>query len=344
MAKNKTKTVVFESERITKWESRKRFVIPAAALCGVLLVTVVAALIIRGSRGRTHTGGEDTPYPYVWMANKDGSVRLEVSRTAAPQYYWIISEESTGVAVRSGEIESENSFILPVLSVEPDEKQSGEKASILLTPAATGRAVLLLDLRRGNDEQDQIYEMTVLAEVLEENGKLRANLIGVTGTEQQGVTHGGENTAFPYTVRLSDAGDLLITVTARSGGEGEDAAEDTAELEAVWECASGSEEILSVLGVLYASDDVTAYVRAGAEAGRCAVRMASESVGAEITLDCEVREDGTILVLSHDITVSEIPEPGGEIPAADGAAPESGGEMPIPDSEPPETDGGIPEE
>ena len=298
------KEVVFESERISKWERNKRFIIPAIAFGVVIIVAVVAALVIQGSRGDTFTGGEDTPYPYTWTMNKDGSVRLEVSRTASPQYLWNISEESTGVAVLSGESanEAEESFNIPVLSVEPDLKQSGEKASILLTPTMTGRAVLLLDLRHKDDTQDQIYEMTILTEVLEENGKLYANLISITGTEQQGVTHGGQETAFPYTVSLNESGDLLITVTAR---DSEEEPGSVSETEASWECVSDNEETAYVLGVLYGADDVTAYVRAGTGAGRCTVRMYAENVGVEITLDCEVREDGTILVLSHDITTGE---------------------------------------
>ena len=304
------KEVVFESERISKWERNKRFVIPAIAFVVVIVIAVVAALIMQGSRGETFTGGEDSPYPYSWTANKDGSVLLEVDRTASPQYLWNISEESTGVEILSGEStdESEESFTLPVLYARPDRSQSGKKASILLTPTMTGRAVLLLDLRHKDNEQDQIYEMTILTEVLEENGKLYANLISITGTEQQGITHGGQETAFPYTISLNESGELLITVTTQDSEEAqvsEEASESVRGTAATWKCVSDNEETVTVLGVLYGADDVTAYVRAGAEAGRCTVRMSAENAGVEITLDCEVREDGTILVLSHDITGGE---------------------------------------
>ena len=304
------KEVVFESERISKWERNKRFVIPAIAFVVVIVIAVVVALIMQGSRGETFTGGEDSPYPYSWTVNKDGSVLLEVDRSASPQYLWNISEESAGVEILSGEStdESVESFTLPVLSARPDRSQSGKKASILLTPTMTGRAVLLLDLRHKDNEQDQIYEMTILTEVLEENGKLYANLISITGTEQQGITHGGQETAFPYTISLNESGDLLITVTTQDSEEApesEEASESVSGTAATWECVSDNEETVTVLGVLYGADDVTAYVRAGAEAGRCTVRMSAENAGVEITLDCEVREDGTILVLSHDITGGE---------------------------------------
>ncbi len=295
------KTVVFESERVYRWESIKRYVIPAIAFCVVVIATIVAALIIRGSRGETFTGGEDTPYPYAWTVNKDGSVRLEVSRSASPDYLWFISEESTSVEIlseESGDAGGE-SFILPVLSAAPDLKQSSDKATFLLTPKTTGRAVLLLNLCHSKDEQDQIYEMTILTEVLEENGSLRANLISVSGTELQGVVHGGQESAYPYTASLNESGDLLITVTTQDSGE---AAGSVSVMETTWECSSDNEETAYVLGVLYGENDVTAYVRAGAEAGHCTVRMFAENDGVEITLNCEVREDGTILVLSHDIT------------------------------------------
>ena len=298
------KEVVFESERLSKWNRSKRFVIPAIAFVVVIVIAVVVALIMQGNRGETFTGGEDSPYPYRWTANKDGSVLLEVDRTASPQYLWNISEESTSIEILSGEStdESGESFTLPVLSAQPDRTQSGEKASILLTPTMAGRAVLLLDLRHKDNAQDQIYEMTILTEVLEENGKQYANLISITGAEQQGITHGGQETPFPYTVSLNESGDLLITVTAQ---DSEEEPESVSRTEANWECVSDNEETVYVLGVLYDADDVTAYVRAGTEAGRCTVRMSAENVGVEITLDCEVREDGTILVLSHDITGGE---------------------------------------
>ena len=101
---------------------------------------------------------------------------------------------------------------------------------------------------------------------------------------------------------LNESGDLLITVTAQ---DSEEEPESVSRTEANWECVSDNEETVTVLGVLYGADDVTAYVRAGTEAGRCTVRMSAENVGVEITLDCEVREDGTLLVLSHDITGGE---------------------------------------
>ncbi|MBR0311837.1 MAG: hypothetical protein IJQ98_05500, partial [Oscillospiraceae bacterium] len=63
------KEVVFESERISKWERNTRFVIPAIAFVVVIVIAVVAALIMQGSRGETFTGGEDSPYPYSWTAN-----------------------------------------------------------------------------------------------------------------------------------------------------------------------------------------------------------------------------------------------------------------------------------
>lgn len=298
------KSVVFESERIYRWENNKLFVILAIAFCVVIILAIVAALIIQGSRGKTFTGGEETPYPYTWTANKDGSVRLEVSRSASPDYLWIISQESTGVEIGSEEndSESEEPFTPPVLSIEPDLKQSGDKASFLLTPTMTGRAVLLLDLQHQDDAQDQIYEMTILTEVLEENGAPHANLISVSGAERQGVVHGGQETAYPYTVSLNESGDLLIAVMDQ---DSEGGTESVGVKEMTWDCTSDNEEAAHVLGVLYGSDDVTAYVRAGEEPGHGTVRMFTENADIEITLDCEVREDGTILVLSHDITGGE---------------------------------------
>ena len=297
------KPVEFESERIVRWEQNKRFLIPAIAFGVVLIVTVVAALILAGSRGRTFTGGEDTPYSYSWTDNKDGSVLLEVDRSDLPDHLWTVSQESDGIVLASEEEEeegsvSEETLSPPAFSVKLEPKQASDRASFLLTPIATGRAVLLLDLRHKDNEQDQIYEMTVLAETLEENGKLRASLISVSGAEEQGVTNGGQETAYPYTAELNESGDLLIVVTERKNEENSDPADERT----TWECSSDHEEIARVLGVVYGTDDVTAYVGAGTETGRSTVRMTAKSIGVEIALECEAREDGTLLVLSHSST------------------------------------------
>lgn len=302
------KTVVFESERISKWEANKHFVILAIAFVVVIIGAVVAALFIRGSRGETFTGGEDTPYPYNWTVNKDGTVRLEVSRSAAPGYLWAVSYESTGIQFLSAESDgaSAESSNFSTLTIKPDKKQADDTSAFILTPTASGRAVLLLDLQREDDEVDLIYEMTILTEVLEENGSLQANLISVSGAEQQGVLRGGQDTPYPYMAGQSDSGELIIVVTKPKSEQGSetaettDAANDLTKLS--WECTSDNEAIATALGVLYDDEGVIAYVRAGEETGQCTVRMSAKSVGVEIVFECDVREDGTIFITSHGIT------------------------------------------
>ena len=89
MAKN----VVFESERYEKRQIFKRIGIPLAVVIGAILIAVVVALIVRGGRGKPVSGGEDTPYPYTWTANRNGSVTLVLDRAAAPGYIWSASTD-----------------------------------------------------------------------------------------------------------------------------------------------------------------------------------------------------------------------------------------------------------
>lgn len=293
------KTVVFESERISKWESSKRFVIPAIAFVVIIIAAIVAALIIRGSRGETFTGGEDTPYPYNWTVNKDGTIRLEVDRSAAPGYLWAVSYESTGIQILSeGSADASEASILPTLSIKPDAKQANDTSAFLLTPMASGRAVLLLDLQNEGDESDLIYRITILTEVLEEKDALQASLISVSGAQQQSILRGGQDTPYPYMAGMDNSGDLVIVISKSENGQ----ESDTTDLSRMqWECTIDNESIATSLGVLCEEDAVVAHVRAGEEVGQCAVRVSAKNPEVEIVLECEVREDGSFLVVNHYI-------------------------------------------
>ncbi len=274
--------VVFESERYSRWQSSKRFVIPAIAFVVVFAITVVFALFLRGSRKERFTGGEDTPYPYAWEVSQNGVISLEIDKSAAQGYSFTVSEET--------DLGDE---LTPIYSLQTDEKQTGGKSRFVLTPQAPGRVALVLDLVNDERTDDAIYRMTLIADALAENGTFSSELLSVTGGELQGTLYGGADTTHPYSIYPNESGDLLITVQRTEAAE-------TAADEEAWYCVSDREEVVDVLGVLAESDGgATAYMRAGTETGSCTVTLLSENAGVQITVECERREDGLIYVLSH---------------------------------------------
>lgn len=274
------KDMVFESERYSRRQSSKRFVVPAIAFALVLAVAVVYALFLRGSRTERFTGGEDTPYPYAWEVSRDGVISLEVDSSAAQGYAFAVSEETD----LGGELS-------PIYTLQTNGRQSNGKEAFILTPQASGRAALVLDLVNDAQPDDAIYRMTLIVNALEENGAFSGELLSVTGAELQGAQYGGEGTAHPYSIYRSESGDLLITVQRTETADDE-----------MWFCVSDREEVVDVLGVLDEADGgATAYLRAGTETGSCTVTLLSEDAGVQITAECERREDGTIYVLSHAI-------------------------------------------
>lgn len=287
------KDLEFESERYEKRQSIKRWAIPAAALLAVVAVAVVVALILRANRGKVFAGGEDTPYPYRWTENKNGSVSLEIDRSSSPGSLWTAPEEAPGLAVEAS--------------------QSGEKTVFTLTPREEGRTVLTLALL--DETGDRLSEVYVLADAAYEGETLALRLGSVGEKQLTGTVRGGEDTPFPYSVRADGSGDLLVTVTPALRPEEEEARDAIAAIpegEAAegieasgtpssdWRCESGDEAVAAVLGVIAAGDGITAYLRPGA-AGSARVRLYDDLTGASLTLELASDGNGTLQVLSHQM-------------------------------------------
>ena len=258
--------VTFDSERYEKSQRIKRYAIPLGALLGVIVIAVVLALILRGSRGKPVVGGEDTPYPYSWAAGKNGAVTLELESAAAPGYRWTAPASDASVTV------TEN------------QNGDGDRSVFTLTPLAAGRTVLVF-LLEGEDAADCIYERSVLVEIADDGKSLKGSLIGVSGRELLGVVSGGENSPWPYTVRQDADGDVMITVPAGA-----------------WTCVSENEAVAAVLGVLTHDETAVAFVRPG-EAGIALVHLSEEASGAEITLGFHVDDAGIITLAEHRFSI-----------------------------------------
>jgi len=284
MAKN----VVFESERYEKRLSIRRYWIPVAVILGAIVIAIVAALIIRGGRGKPVAGGEDTPYPYTWAANKNGSVTLLADRAAAPGYIWVSASD------------------VPQMEIAVKQDVPEGKTQFNLTPKEAGRYVLEFRLQREKDPDDCIFEWTALSDVAYDGKTMRASLLSVSGRRLVGVTRGGENTLCPYQIRQDEDGDLMVVITDMEPVSEEEEEEDSEDggqekkLEG-WQCEPGDESVAECLGTIRNGENTVVYLRAGTIPGRTQVRIWKIETGTELTIEFELDENGALLPLEHSI-------------------------------------------
>ena len=289
MAKN----VVFESERYEKRQVFKKVGIPLAVVLGAIVIAVVVALIVRGGRGKPVAGGEDTPYPYTWAANRNGSVTLVLDRAAAPGYIWTVAA-------------------IPEMEIAARQGVPEGKTQFTLTPREAGRYVLEFRLHRENDPDDCIYELAALSEAAFDGRTTRASLLSLSGRRLPGVVRGGEDTLCPYLMRLDADGDLMFVIRDMESVPEEDGetGEDDAGQEkkpAGWQCETGDEAVVEYLGLIEDEETTVFYLRAGTTPGRTRVRIWKTETGTELTVEFEVDEDGALLPLEHSIHVGGAP-------------------------------------
>ena len=288
------KDVVFESERYEKRQSAKRFLFPAIGVLAVAIIAVALTLLLR-SRTTVISGGEDTPYPYTWTVNKNGTATLELDHSVSPDHVWRLISLSQG------------------LSVQPEGDRQENKTSFTLTPEGEGRMMAVFVLQRGDDELDLAYELSFLVEAESAKDRLNATPVSAAGKPLQGVIRGGGESTFPYTILTDADGDLAVTVRIsepEEGGEGNEAApeEEAAGdggVEGVsydWDGSSSDEAAALPLGVIYGDYDITAYFRPGAVSGSVTLQVTEAVTGTIITLECENSGEGSLQVISHSIT------------------------------------------
>ena len=296
------KDVVFESERYEKRQSIKRWLFPIVGILILAAAAVAVTLLLQG-RGTVISGGEDTLYPYTWTVNKDGTVTLELDRSSAPDYVWKPDAVSAMCAVVC--------------------RENGEgKDDYLLTPSSEGRMKLSFSLQRAEDAGDRIFALVFLAEAEEQKGQLSLTPVSAVGKPLQGTVRGGEDAGLSYTIRTDEDGDLVFTVLLTAAEEETEtkawedmtaeerqramdeayAAMKAEEDASDWDCSSGDEGIALPLGVVYGDGAAAAYFRPGPEAGAVILRMIDAVSGACITAECENSPEGSLTVLSHDVS------------------------------------------
>lgn len=284
---DKTDKIIFDSERYAKKQSIRRWLIPAAALLAIILIAVAVALVVRARAGKGNVGGADTDFPYSWSADNNGVVTLELDCGAAPGYLWTATS------------------LDPLVSVAESESTDESRMRFILTPQTEGRGVLTFSLLREGDAEDCIYERSILAEVTRSGSSLHSELLSISGKPLLGKVKGGEDTNYPFQLRMDEDGDLLITVTdnapPQEETEEEAASDEGDKKDEGWSCVSEDDAVAAVIGVITQSSGATAYLRPGTTLGTVRVHMSNATSGAELTLELESDGSGALQLLSHSL-------------------------------------------
>lgn len=287
--------LLFDSERQEKKTQRRKWLFPAIALAAVLLIAVVVALILRGkNKTEIHKLGEDSPYPFTWQLNADGSILLELPHENAPAYRWVLTNGET----------------LNALDAVREEKESNNTTRFTLTAREEGRNLLELSLRRQSGEApaepsegekvpeqlreaDSLYQLTLLTEFIREDGKLKGTILNYSGLQRQTELTGGADSANPYRIYARDGKRLTVAVKISP-------------VETDWSCEilSGPDSVTEE-GVIYQSGEVLLQLRAGLAPGESELVFSSQAAAAELRLRFTYTPEGALLVTEHSAQYGE---------------------------------------
>lgn len=287
--------LLFDSERQEKKTQRRKWLYPAIALAAVLLIAVVVALILRGkNKTEIHKLGEDSPYPFTWQLNADGSILLELPHENAPAYRWVLTNGET----------------LSALDAVREEKEKNNTTRFTLTAREEGRNLLELSLRLQSEEApaepsdgekvpeqlreaDSLYQLTLLTEFIREDGKLKGTILNYSGLQRQTELTGGAGSANPYRIYARDGKRLTVAVKISP-------------VETDWSCEilSGQDSVTEE-GVIYQSGEVLLQLRAGLAPGESELVFSSEAAAAELRLRLTYAPEGALLVTEHSAQYGE---------------------------------------
>lgn len=303
------KTVVFESEKLEKKQKLMRLLLPLAVLAAIILLAVIIAVIIGKNKGRTHTGGENTLYPYSWTEKKDGSLVFRLPDEKADGYVWTMTNSVEEVA-----------------DVNAEEKPPKDKAGFIVTPKAAGRTQMTLKLTASGEKAHggELYELGVILDVVSENGKLKATVFSAVGRELPGVKAGGEDEGWPYQITASGPTEITVYLKDKmkeiEGGQEEAIASslppgaETDEISTdastyvmnAWDAVSSDNEAVRVNGLNGQDGLVTLWLDVrGREESSAEITLRSETGGAELIFTVKIAEDGTWTIDSHKLNVFE---------------------------------------
>jgi len=322
MAKN----VVFNSEKIERREQFRKLLPAILAAVGVLIVILAAAFGIGLVRGNEQTGGEGTPYPYSWRVKGDGTVVIELDRSAKPELQWIFIpvSDGSGEAPEGVEVSYE-----PVFSAESDDSAGGDASRFLVTPLRSGSETLTFRLSGADWGENAEYEIRFLASS-EETGKgLHCSILDHSGEQLAGKTSGSEY-GYEYVIDVSDSSEVYVMLTdtgwvpegaivdgsetytsavevagstdGESSGETEESAEVTEEeTPEMWKCVSYDTEILSVSEKEEKDGKVYASLTRGKKTGSCSVELYNSEKDMSFKFIFVAEADGFLRVEDQEI-------------------------------------------
>lgn len=325
---------LFDSERLEQRETRRRKLIPFLVLGGVLLAAAAIALVIGLTRAEVHQEGADTPYPFTWQNESDGSMLLDLPHDDAPAYRWTV--------VSGGEDPG-------ILAVERAEQDRKGATRFQLKPVREGRVMLELALQQGDwtepepsaepterrtepngkeeaeyqppteekepgsasteaqetpqpsfpepefDTPDRLYRMSLLLENEQVDDHLVCRILTVSGIRTQANVSGGANSHHPYRIFCRTDGQLVVGVHALS-------------YEPEWsvELLSG-EQSVSVRSLNHAPSELQLCLAAGETPGESELLLRCELSATELRLKLLTQSDGSLIVTEHEAKYGELP-------------------------------------
>ncbi len=177
----------------------KRKILTAAIVLGaVVLIGMILFLSTRKREG-LFTGGEDTPYPYAWTEEKDGTVLVRPCRDIPAGFAWAVTDLDASIAAAA------------------EQSVEGRQA-FLLTPVGAGDCFFILALTGGEDGEEQLCRLVMTVEVTGRK-KLKAAVAGHRAELPEGVLRGGEDFGAPYRIWTGDNGSLELRLADTEGAE-----------------------------------------------------------------------------------------------------------------------------
>ena len=283
--------VIFESEREAmreeKRKSLKRVLIPVGIFLLLVIIVVAVALIIKNTRKTVYKGGENTPYPYSWYVEKDGSVKLSIDHSASPGHSWSFKE-------------SDNSALM---SIEIDEKQKKKDlTSFTIKPLEPGRALQTFELKPDEEGSAAIYELMLFSEVIQQEEGFKTEFIGTSLKPVEAPEKGGDE-VFTYSL-AEENGMLIVTVLydveKAAGDVNILPGNEATPYDLNWNCTAAGSRI-SIEGIIYSRGRVKVRLAAGSSAGTDTAVLRNEDLGVEVDITVSVGENGEIKAEAHEL-------------------------------------------
>ncbi len=180
--------------------TKRNMLTAAVILAAVALIGLILFLGGRKTREELFTGGEDTPYPYAWTAEKDGTLLVRPCGDIPEGFAWAVTELDESVIAAAAE-----------------QTADGLQA-FRLTPAGAGDCFFILALIGGEDGEEELCRLIMTVEVTGTK-KPRAAVIGHRAEVTEGILRGGEDFGAPYRVWTGENGSLELRLTDAEGAE-----------------------------------------------------------------------------------------------------------------------------